>query len=65
MKEKILQELNNIKVKTGNNNGLTPAQLHNMTGINISEIRNILNKLYTDGVIKTHDTAHGKAVKLK
>lgn len=65
MKEKILQELNNIKVKTGNNNGLTPAQLHNITGIDISEIRDTLNKLYIAGVIKTHDTAPGKAVKLK
>lgn len=60
MKQQILKILKEKHLKTGGHCGVL---IYNFN-YNLMELKDTLNKMYSEGLITVHDGAHGKLIKI-
>lgn len=65
MKSKLLQILTDYHIKTGGHSGLIEARLEKLSGYKWSEMKDVLNELWTEGKIEVRDGIQGKLIRLK
>lgn len=61
----ILTHLSELHEKTGGHNGIYLPQIEKLTGKRIEELKNILNKLFTEGKIQVREGVNGKMIMKK